>query len=45
METGMKFISVLPVTEPLRYEYPAEKRLTGLIRLLIMENAKFGSKI
>jgi len=37
MDTGMPFISALPVTEPLRYEYPAIKRLTGLISFLIIQ--------
>jgi hypothetical protein len=37
METGIPFISALPVTEPLRYEYPARKRLTGLISLVIID--------
>jgi hypothetical protein len=37
METGIPFISALPVTELLRYEYPARKRLTGLIRLSIID--------
>jgi hypothetical protein len=37
MDTGMPLISGIPVTAPLRYEYPASKRLTGLTRLLIMD--------
>jgi hypothetical protein len=45
MKTGMQFIAVLSVTEPLRYEYAASKRLTGLIRLSIMEFKIAGSKI
>jgi hypothetical protein len=37
MDTGIQFMSGIPVTAPLRYEYPASKRLTGLTRLLIMD--------
>jgi hypothetical protein len=45
METGMPFICALPVTEPLRYEYPETRRLTGLIKDLIIDNLISGSKI
>jgi hypothetical protein len=34
IESGIPEISVLPVIELLRYEYPSLRRLTGLIRLL-----------
>jgi hypothetical protein len=37
METGIPFIIVFPVEEPLRYEYPVAMRLTGLIRLSIID--------
>jgi hypothetical protein len=36
MDRGMPLISGIPVNEPLRYEYPALKRFTGLTRLSIM---------
>jgi hypothetical protein len=37
MDTGIPLISALPITELLRYEYPALKRLTGLISLAIID--------
>jgi hypothetical protein len=36
MDRGNPLISGIPVNEPLRYEYPALKRLTGLTRFSIM---------
>jgi hypothetical protein len=36
MDRGIPLISGIPVNEPLRYEYPTLKRLTGLTRLSIM---------
>jgi hypothetical protein len=37
MDTGIPLISALPLTELLRFEYPDLIRLTGLIRLAIID--------
>jgi hypothetical protein len=41
----MPFISVMPVAELLRYEYPDAIRLAGLIKDSIIDNLIMGSKI
>jgi hypothetical protein len=42
IEGGKPEISVLPVTELLRYEYPDLRKLTGLIRLLTIRKVITG---